>query len=376
MLLLQRHISFSDAWSPVLNLGARGQSGRLQCLHGEVLAAVMCSHSRFSDIQRPAPLESFARRQPHRELIVHEDLTMQPEIGVLIVGHEPIVRTGLGLLLSQDPSIWVVGEAADYEQALKMIDERKPTILVFDSPLTESRYLDTLAEFEKCKNIRIIVVLDEPSKSDKTAAAKPAAVVSKDSSVLTLIKTIHRVASGGLSTETLRPGESREANALTRLGVREKEVARLICQGFQRKAIAKKMSISLCTVKGHVTKIFDKLGISDRLELLLYAIRNNTSYEIGTRGEDKIPMLRMPRGKNDSSGATEPRVRSRMSVDARRRIAEAQRRRWTAQKGNARTAFTSAATECEKLPAADISGTVVAQRNWLTALEVNQKKVA
>jgi two-component system nitrate/nitrite response regulator NarL len=109
-------------------------------------------------------------------------------------------------------------------------------------------------------------------------------LVLKESAIDLLVKSIHRVHAGGIWLDSRMTAEVIDAfSASSKSGARsekpllsdrEMEVVQLVAQGFQNKEIGKKLLISEPTVKHHLRNIFDKLGVSDRLELALYAIHH------------------------------------------------------------------------------------------------------
>ena len=213
----------------------------------------------------------------------------QKQIRVLIGDLQPIFRSGLRHLLSKESSISVVGEADDGKQILKMVSTRKPTILILDSLLAEGNGVDFLQVLqEKHKKVRVILLTstDKDEDSHRDFRPKTAGLVSKQAAFATLVQCIRKVDSGGvwangdrlnLSGNELSPTSASAGPVRDNvpLSFREKQVVSLVSQGYRNKEIAERMFISEQTVKNHLHNIFDKLGISDRLELALYAIHRN-----------------------------------------------------------------------------------------------------
>lgn len=216
-------------------------------------------------------------------------MTKGNKIRVLITDRQPIFRSGLNQLLSSQPGISVVGEAEDNAQALKMVDERKPTILILDSLLIELHGPDILQELQqKHKNTRVILLTPSEREQDSAGVfrTRTAGILPKQVSLAVLMQCIQKVDSGEpwVDTESAVPPGSQfsrsspsrgQAKDHSPLSFREKQVVSLVSQGFRNKEIAERMFISEQTVKNHLHNIFDKLGVSDRLELALYAIHKN-----------------------------------------------------------------------------------------------------
>jgi len=157
--------------------------------------------------------------------------------------------------------------------------------------------LGTLQRLQNAKNkTRVIVVTASDDKNEFVQAMKlgTSGIVLKQTATDMLIKSIRKVHGGEIwldSSTTAavirqfvandEPSTPPPSSAPTRdrerspLSQREREIVALVAQGFKNKEMAEKMFISEQTVKNHLHNIFDKLGVSDRLELALYAIHNN-----------------------------------------------------------------------------------------------------
>jgi DNA-binding NarL/FixJ family response regulator len=213
-------------------------------------------------------------------------MSKSPKTRVVIVDRQPIFRSGLNELLSRE-GIAVVGEAEDGEGTLKAVDESKPTVVLLDSMLAEaenSTILQDLQQKHKGTKVILLTPSDRDGASGQIGRGKSAGVLPKQASFETLIRCIQKIESGEAWVNTHPPGSrnsSASAPAMSQareqspLSLREKQVASLVSQGFRNKEIAERMFISEQTVKNHLHNIFDKLGVSDRLELALYAIHRN-----------------------------------------------------------------------------------------------------
>ena len=207
---------------------------------------------------------------------------------VLIGDRQPIFRTGLSHLLSKQPGISVVGEVADGQEALKLLAECKPSVLLLDSMMsqvTDSNLLNELQQ--KHKDVRVILLTpSDREQFEDSLVGKTAGIIPKQASLDSLLECIRKVEAGqswnngassittenagGNAAPTIQP-----APEVSPLSIREKQVVSLVSQGYRNKEIAERMFISEQTVKNHLHNIFDKLGVSDRLELALYAIHKN-----------------------------------------------------------------------------------------------------
>ena len=198
-----------------------------------------------------------------------------------------VFRDGLRKLLEGADEILVVGEASNGNQCIKMLDKFKPDILLLDLRMPEKDGLAVLTEvnFESLPT-RVIVLTAAEDDRDVIRAMRLGArgVVLKQSASDLLLKSIRQVHEGEIwldnrmTAEVIdafkKSAESGQRREKPLLSDREKEVVQLVSQGFRNREIGEKLFISEQTVKNHLHNIFDKLGVSDRLELALYAIHH------------------------------------------------------------------------------------------------------
>ncbi len=212
------------------------------------------------------------------------------KIRILIGDSQPIFRTGLRRLLSKEADLNVIGEAENGAQALKLVAQLRPEIVILDLPPGGTDELDILQELQqRHKNTKVIILAasDKEENAVKAMRLGTAGVVPKHASLDVLIECIRKVEAGEIWLDTRMtaavvkefsspsPLNPRERDTPSLLSARERQVVALVSQGFKNKEIAQRMFISEQTVKNHLHNIFDKLGVSDRLELALYAIHKN-----------------------------------------------------------------------------------------------------
>ncbi len=214
-------------------------------------------------------------------------------IRIVIADDHPIFRDGLRKLLALEEDFRVVAEARDGQEVLDIVDEYDPDILLLDLKMPGWDGLTTLQKLQTAKKrTRVIVLTASDDKNEYVQAMKfgTCGIVLKQTATDLLIKSIRKVHSGEIwldshtTAAVMRqfaspsnvpgPGIGRDRER-SPLSTREKEIVALVAQGFKNKEMAEKMFISEQTVKNHLHNIFDKLGVSDRLELALYAIHKN-----------------------------------------------------------------------------------------------------
>jgi len=208
-------------------------------------------------------------------------------IRIVVADDHPIFRDGLRKLLGSDENLAIVGEAADGNECVQLVVKVKPDILLLDLRMPNKDGLAVLEEVNfDVLQTRVIVLTATEDDRDVIRAMRLGArgVVLKQSATDLLLKSIYRVHAGEIwldqhmTAEVMRAfSKSAEAGPRrekTLLSDREKEIVQLVAQGFRNKEIGEKLFISEQTVKNHLHNIFDKLGVSDRLELALYAIHH------------------------------------------------------------------------------------------------------
>ncbi len=211
----------------------------------------------------------------------------KPAIRILVADDHAIFRDGLRKLLEVTDEVEIVGEASNGVECTKMLTKLKPDILLLDLRMPEKDGLGVLEEvnFDTLPT-RVIVLTAAEDDRDVVRAMRLGArgVVLKQSASDLLLKSIRKVNDGEIwldnrmTAEVIdafkKSSESGQRREKPLLSDREKEIVQLVAQGFRNREIGEKLFISEQTVKNHLHNIFDKLGVSDRLELALYAIHH------------------------------------------------------------------------------------------------------
>jgi DNA-binding NarL/FixJ family response regulator len=211
-------------------------------------------------------------------------------IRILIADDHPIFRDGLKRLLELEPSFRVVGEASDGVEAVKLTRQLKPDILLLDLAMPRVPGLEALAELASGQvPVRTILLTAAIERTQIVEALQLGArgIVLKESATELLMKSIRSVMAGqywvgresvsdlvATLRELMPRGGEEPPGRRYGLTPRELEVISTIVAGYTNKDIAEKFSISEQTVKHHLTNIFDKLGVSNRLELALFAVNH------------------------------------------------------------------------------------------------------
>jgi DNA-binding NarL/FixJ family response regulator len=212
-------------------------------------------------------------------------------VRIVIADDHPIVRDGLKKLLQLEDDFEIVGEASDGREVLERVQELDPDVLLLDLRMPNLDGLAALQALQQSnKRTRVIVLTASEDKNEFVQAMKLgcSGIVLKQTAPDLIVKSIRKVYGGEIwldsnttaavmrqfstgfeSSGSSSGGKGRERSPLS---TREREIVALVAQGYKNKEMAEKMFISEQTVKNHLHNIFDKLGVSDRLELALYAI--------------------------------------------------------------------------------------------------------
>src|SRR5436305_8796055 len=215
------------------------------------------------------------------------------KIRIVVADDHPIFRDGLCRLLALEEDFEVVAQAQDGRQVLEILQQLEPDILLLDLKMPGLDGLATLQRLQAAKNkTRVIVLTASDDKNEFVQAMKlgTSGIVLKQTATELLIKSIRKVHAGEIwldshttaavirqfvandetpmpAQQSLPPAPQTRERESSPLSQREREIVAVVAQGFKKKEMAEKMLIIEQTVKNHLHNIFDKLGVSDRLEL-------------------------------------------------------------------------------------------------------------
>jgi two-component system, NarL family, nitrate/nitrite response regulator NarL len=208
------------------------------------------------------------------------------EIRILIADHHVMVREGVRRLLESEPGFAVVGEAGDRRELIEHTLELKPDILLFDPEMSPAGVEALPQIISQIGSVRTLLLVDNHGYDSNQVVrglqfgAKGS--ILKVSSSKTLIKAIRCVFAGEYwvdrnSLVAWAHSTEQAQSQVTRLGLtpRERQIISEITAGATNRDIAVKLSISEQTAKRHLSNIYNKLGVFNRLELALYAMANN-----------------------------------------------------------------------------------------------------
>ena len=198
-------------------------------------------------------------------------------IRVIIADDHPIVLDGLAYLFSAESDLELVARCTNGDEALAATRRERPDVLVLDVRMPGRSGLDVLRVLTAEKNpTRVVLLSGQMNDAEMVSAVRlgAAGIVLKESAPRELLQCVRAVAAGGQWLDGADAGgarrvrHGRRAEVLTR---RELDIARMVAIGARNKQIAENLGISEGTVKMHLHTIYEKLEISGRVELSIYA---------------------------------------------------------------------------------------------------------
>jgi DNA-binding NarL/FixJ family response regulator len=211
-------------------------------------------------------------------------MTIARAARVLIVDDQTLFRTGLASLLTEDERVDVVGQSVDGADAVKQAIKLKPDVVLMDLKMPQLDGIEATRQIiEAVPTVKVLILTTFETDSQVIQALKAGAsgYVLKDSSAAAIVSSIVAVMSGErvmasavanrvleMLTGTTTPKEFYDG-----LTNREIEILKLLANGMANKQIAYRLKISEKTVRNHVSNTYEKLGIYDRSQAVLYAVR-------------------------------------------------------------------------------------------------------
>ncbi len=211
-------------------------------------------------------------------------LESQPDkatVRIVIADDHSLVRNGLRRILETEPDFKVVGEASDGDEALECIRKLSPDVLLLDLAMPHRDGLQVLRELRQMShsvNVVILTAAIDRNQINESVRLGAHGVVMKTSAIDVLIKSIRVVMDGQywLDRSTLAEIVRTPTPSDAKFGLtdRELQLVALISAGGSNKEIAETLGITEATVKRHLANVFDKTGVSTRLELAVFAMNH------------------------------------------------------------------------------------------------------
>jgi DNA-binding NarL/FixJ family response regulator len=214
---------------------------------------------------------------------------MNSPVTVIMIDDHPIVRAGMRSVLELDDGIHVLAEGGSAVEALELVAEHQPDVLVLDINLPDQSGLEVVRQLQNRTTSTAVLALtahDDPEMIFGLLESGATGYVLKDEALETLANAVSATAQGeswlspSVASQVVRRAvakKSPQPEAPTAEGEtltpREMEVLCLLAQGLDNTAIANQLSITKRTVQNHVSNIYGKLMVSSRTEAMLYAIK-------------------------------------------------------------------------------------------------------
>ena len=198
-------------------------------------------------------------------------------IRVLLADDHSLVRDGLGRLLASVPDIEVVAAAADGREAIRLAQEHRPDVILMDLRMPGMDGSEATRRLLEEDPATQVVILTSFSERDEILSALDAGAIGyllKDAEPDEVIRGVRAAAHG---ESPLAPKAAREllgsrgSAPASQLTDREREVLRLVTRGLSNKLIARELGISEKTVKAHLTTVFQRIGVTDRVQAAMWA---------------------------------------------------------------------------------------------------------
>jgi DNA-binding NarL/FixJ family response regulator len=213
-------------------------------------------------------------------------------VRILLVDDHAIIRAGLRMLIEKRPDFQVVGEADNRADALRLVQEQHPDVTLLDVDLGQENGIDFLSEIlqvgQSDAKVLLLTGLNDRDAHSRAVRSGALGVVLKERAPEVLLQAIQKVHQGevwlertmvataltGMWRDSPQQEVDPEASKIAELTEREYEVIMLVAQGLKNQQIADRLFVSEPTVRRHLSSIFTKLDVADRLDLVVYAFQH------------------------------------------------------------------------------------------------------
>jgi two-component system response regulator NreC len=211
---------------------------------------------------------------------------VENKLRIVLADDHTILREGLRALLSADPNFDIVGEAEDGREAVRCVEKLEPNLLLMDLSMPRMSGMDAISEIKRRYSETKIIALTVHKTEEYLLTTLQAGVdgyVLKDATHDELVLAIHNVMAGkrylspGISGKVIEgylegKEDSQSVSSWQKLSQREREVLKLIAEGYKNKEIAEDLCISLKTVEKHRANLMKKLDLHNAAGLTVYAV--------------------------------------------------------------------------------------------------------
>ena len=198
---------------------------------------------------------------------------------IILADNQAIFRAGAAKVLAVEDEVRVMAQAQSAEQMMMALDKFRPHVLIFAAAL-QADLKEMAAQAARSKT-RLVVIAENGEQPARYLSAGMHGMVYRNIGGQALVDCVHKVAGGENWVQDMRaPSEIVNENDFVgarvrdRLTPKELRIVALIVQGFKNKEIAKQLGTTEQVIKNYLSKVYDKLGVSDRLELALYCLHH------------------------------------------------------------------------------------------------------
>ena len=199
--------------------------------------------------------------------------------GIILADNQMIFRTGVARVLSLEPDLRIVAQCADLNRLEEAIRGFRRTIVLFPSSIGPD--LHAVMDWIEEAGSKAIIILEHGAELDESVAGRAEGILLRSVAGTQLVDTLHRVAAGERIVQRMSmksaPSQDRVgARVLAGLTPKEIQIIALVAEGCKNKEIAAKLDTKEQVVKNYLRGIYDKTGVSDRLELALFTIHHRS----------------------------------------------------------------------------------------------------
>jgi len=201
---------------------------------------------------------------------------------IILADNQVIFRTGVARVLAQEHDMQIVAQCSDLEHLKDAVGSLRHSIVIFPSSISTD--MASLLDWIEHAGSRSIVILEHDTALEPAVAQRVEGVVLRSVAGQQLVDCLHRVAAGGRSVQratvkTMPLPDRAGARVLQQLTPKELQIVALVSEGCKNKEIAAQLGTKEQVVKNYLRSIYDKVGVSDRLELALFTIHHRALAE-------------------------------------------------------------------------------------------------
>lgn len=213
------------------------------------------------------------------------------KLQVILADNQVIFRTGIARVLSLEKSVRVVAQCGDAERLKEAVGSLRKSIVVFPSSISPD--LGPLLDWIEHAGSHAVVILEHDATLDPAIAKRIEGVVLRSVAPPQLVECLQRVAAGERSVQhatvkTMPSPDRVGVRVLERLTPKELQIVALVSEGCKNREIASQLGTKEQVVKNYLRSIYDKIGVSDRLELALFTIHHRALAEAVDRARSAI----------------------------------------------------------------------------------------